>query len=68
MQLAIDDLRGEGKTKMEQDFHQIERRDGTKTSHVDFALGWMALAARYGHWNLFTEATAKRLRGPTPKR
>lgn len=63
MNVSMDDLTKEGRDKLERDFQAVDRRDGGKTSRVDFSLGWMALAVRYGHWILFTADAYTRLRG-----
>lgn len=57
-----DDLNAEGLAKLERDYQTVERRDGGKTSRQDFALGWMALAVRFGMWNLFNEEAKARLK------
>jgi hypothetical protein len=61
MDLSIQDLNAFGKTRLEDDFQATERRDGGKTSRVDFALGWMALAVRYHLWSHFTDIARARL-------
>jgi hypothetical protein len=60
MNLSIDDLSAFGRSRLEDDYQGVARRDGGKTSRADFALGWMALAVRYKLWTLFTpEARAR---------
>jgi hypothetical protein len=54
MNLAVDDLAEFGRSRLEDDYHGVERRDGGKTSRTDFALGWMALAVRHKLWSYFT--------------
>jgi hypothetical protein len=61
MNFCVDDLNDFGRARLEDDFHAVERRDGGKTSRVDFALGWMALAARYRLWSVFTPQARARL-------
>lgn len=60
MTLQIDDLNDFGRARLEDDYQAVERRDGGRTSRADFALGWMALAARHKLWSYFTpEARAR---------
>ena len=63
MNLSIDDLNEFGRRQLEDDFQRVERRDGGKTSRLDFGLGWMALAVRYQSWQLFTAEARARLEG-----
>lgn len=58
-----EDMNASGQERLERDYQTIERRDGGKTSRTDFALGWVACAARFGIWAVFTPAAAARLRG-----
>jgi hypothetical protein len=53
VKLLVEDLNDFGRARLEDDFQRIERPDGGKTSRVDFALGWMALAARHRLWSYF---------------
>jgi hypothetical protein len=46
MKLSTDDLNDFGRARLEDDFRNVERRDGGKTSRTDFALGWMAAMVR----------------------
>jgi hypothetical protein len=59
--LSIDDLNSFGRSRLESDFLNVDRRDGGKTSRTDFALGWMALAVRFHLWSLFTDEAKARL-------
>jgi hypothetical protein len=60
MRLTTEDLSAFGRSRLEDDYQGVARRDGGKTSRADFALGWMALAVRYKLWTLFTpEARAR---------
>lgn len=61
MNLSVEDLNEFGRLRLEDDFQATERRDGGKTSRMDFALGWMALAVRYHLWSHFTDAARARL-------
>lgn len=61
MRLELEDLNSFGRGRLEDDYHAVERRDGGKTSRADFALGWMALAARYRLWAHFTPEARARL-------
>lgn len=62
MNLSLQDLNGFGRLRLEDDFNATARRDGGKTSRVDFALGWMALAVRYRLWSHFTDEAQARLK------
>ena len=61
VQLSVDDLNAFGRSRLESDFLNVERRDGGKTSRTDFSLGWMALAVRFKLWSLFTDEAKERL-------
>ena len=61
LQLEQDDLSAVGRSKLENDYQMVERRDGGKTSRQDFALGWMACAQRFGIKSVFTPAAQQRL-------
>ena len=58
MKLSIDDLNDFGRSRLEDDYAAISRRDGGKTSRIDFSLGWMALAVRHHLWSYFTPSFA----------
>lgn len=62
--LSLDDLDDFGRGRLEDDYAQMERRDNGKTSRVDFALGWMALALRHRLWSYFTKEARERLETP----
>lgn len=64
MNLLIEDLNDFGRARLEDDFQCTERRDGGKTSRTDFALGWMAMAARHRLWSYFTPEARARLETP----
>lgn len=53
MRLSIEDLNAFGKARLEDDFREVERRDGGKTSRTDFGLGWMAAMVRIKQWSYF---------------
>ena len=61
MRLSIEDLNDFGRARLEDDYAVVARRDGGKTSRVDFALGWMAAMARHRLWSYFTEDARERL-------
>lgn len=61
LQLDTDDLTAVGRAKLELDYRAVELRDGGKTSRMDFSLGWIACAQRFGVRTLFTDAAQKRL-------
>jgi len=42
MRLSIEDLSEFGRARLEDDYAAVSRRDGGKTSRIDFGLGWMA--------------------------
>lgn len=68
MRLSTDDLNDFGRARLEDDFQQVERRDGGKTSRVDFALGWMGMAVRHHLWSYFTSDARGRLEQPVATR
>lgn len=53
MKLSIEDLNDFGRARLEDDFREVERRDGGKTSRHDFALGWMAAMVRISQASFF---------------
>jgi hypothetical protein len=59
--LSLDDLNDFGHARLEGDFQRVQRRDGGKTSRVDFALGWMAAMVRIAQWSYFTTTARERL-------
>jgi hypothetical protein len=61
MKLSLEDLNEVGRARLEDDFQGVERRDGGKTSRMDFALGWMAMAVRCRLWSYFTTGARARL-------
>lgn len=61
MRLELDDLNQFGRSRLEDDYAAVQRRDNGKTSRADFALGWMAMAARHRLWSYFTAAARHRL-------
>jgi uncharacterized protein (DUF2132 family) len=61
MRLSIEDLTEFGRARLEDDYASVSRRDGGKTSRIDFSLGWMALAVRHRLWAYFTAQTKARL-------
>jgi hypothetical protein len=46
MKLSLRDLSEAGHARLEDDFGGVERRDGGRTSRIDFGLGWMAAMVR----------------------
>ena len=61
MRLSIEDLNDFGRSRLEDDYAAVSRRDGGKTSRIDFALGWMAAMARHRLWSYFTTEARERL-------
>jgi len=61
VKLSIEDLNEFGRARLEDDFVNCVRRDGGKTSRVDFALGWMAAMARHKLWSYFNQEARERL-------
>lgn len=60
MNLSIQDLNDFGNARLEDDFQRVQRRDGGKTSRIDFSLGWMAMAYRHRLWSYFTADARRR--------
>jgi hypothetical protein len=65
VRLSIEDLNAFGKGRLEDDYAAVSRRDGGKTSRIDFALGWMAAMARHRLWAYFTTEARERLEQPS---
>lgn len=63
MKLSIEDLNDFGRARLEDDYAAVSRRDGGKTSRVDFALGWMALAHRHRLLSYFNQDVWARIVG-----
>jgi len=61
VRLSIEDLNDFGRSRLEDDYAAVSRRDGGKTSRIDFALGWMAAMARHRLWSYFTTEARERL-------
>lgn len=61
MRLSIEDLNEFGRARLEDDYAAVSRRDGGKTSRIDFALGWMAAMARHRLWSYFSAEARDRL-------
>jgi uncharacterized protein (DUF2132 family) len=61
MRLSIEDLTEFGRARLEDDYAAVSRRDGGKTSRIDFSLGWMALAVRHRLWSYFRAQAKERL-------
>lgn len=61
MRLSIEDLNDFGRQRLEDDYAAVSRRDGGKTSRIDFALGWLAAMARHRLWSYFTSEARERL-------
>jgi len=61
VKLSIEDLNDFGRARLEDDYAAVSRRDGGKTSRIDFALGWMAAMARHRLWSYFTTDARQRL-------
>jgi len=61
MKLSTDDLNDFGRSRLEDDYLSVTRRDGGKTSRTDFGLGWMAMAVRHRLWSYFTPEAKVRL-------
>lgn len=67
MKLSIEDLDDFGRSRLEDDYAVVTRRDGGKTSRIDFALGWMAAMARHRLWSYFSTEARNRLEQESAK-
>jgi uncharacterized protein (DUF2132 family) len=61
MRLSVEDLTEFGRARMEDDYNAVARRDGGRTSRIDFSLGWMSMAHRHKLWSYFTPEARARL-------
>jgi hypothetical protein len=67
VKLSIEDLDDFGRSRLEDDYAVVTRRDGGKTSRIDFALGWMAAMARHRLWSYFSTEARNRLEQESAK-
>jgi len=64
MNMSLEDLSAFGMERFEDDYAQRPGRESDGRKHQDresVAYGWMALAARYRLWSLFTPEARARL-------